>query len=88
MSITIEAGAFAYLVKPFREQDLLSAIQTATVRHGELLGARRELGRKPAVNRLDVVMPSASGTEWPLRFERSETGALSVSVVPLEERNA
>jgi DNA-binding NarL/FixJ family response regulator len=43
----IEAGAYGYLVKPFRPRDLLPAIETAAARHGELLRTRRELGRKP-----------------------------------------
>jgi two-component system, response regulator PdtaR len=36
----IEAGVFGYLVKPFREQDLLPAIQTARARHEELAALR------------------------------------------------
>jgi AmiR/NasT family two-component response regulator len=32
-----EAGVFAYVVKPFREQDLLPAIATARARHRELV---------------------------------------------------
>src|ERR671934_126656 len=32
----VEAGVFGYLVKPFREQDLLPAIATARARHEEL----------------------------------------------------
>ena len=38
----IEAGVFGYLVKPFREQDLLPAIQTARARHEELAALRDE----------------------------------------------
>ena len=38
----IEAGVFGYLVKPFRESDLLPAIQTATARHAELEALREE----------------------------------------------
>jgi len=37
-----EAGVFGYLVKPFREQDLLPAIQTARARHDELSALREE----------------------------------------------
>ena len=37
-----EAGVFGYLVKPFREQDLLSAIRTAQARHAELVELRLE----------------------------------------------
>jgi len=38
----VEAGVFGYLVKPFRETDLLPAIQTARARHGELETMRDE----------------------------------------------
>ena len=37
-----EAGVFGYLVKPFREQDLLPAIRTARARHEELSALREE----------------------------------------------
>src|SRR5438094_987742 len=38
----IEAGVFGYLVKPFRESDLLPAIETARARHAELAAVRAE----------------------------------------------
>src|SRR5437773_5929169 len=38
----VEAGVFGYLVKPFREQDLLPAIHTARARHEELAALREE----------------------------------------------
>ena len=38
----VEAGVFGYLVKPFRESDLLPAIQTARARHEELTALREE----------------------------------------------
>jgi two-component system, response regulator PdtaR len=38
----VEAGVFGYLVKPFREQDLLPAIHTARARHEELAAVRDE----------------------------------------------
>ncbi len=38
----VEAGVFGYLVKPFREQDLLPAIHTAKARHEELAALREE----------------------------------------------
>ena len=41
----IEAGVFGYLVKPFREGDLLPAIETARARHAELEGAAGRVGR-------------------------------------------
>jgi AmiR/NasT family two-component response regulator len=42
VSRAIEAGVFGYLVKPFREQDLLPAIHTARARHEELAALREE----------------------------------------------
>ena len=38
----VDAGVFGYLVKPFREQDLLPAIETARARHDELTALREE----------------------------------------------
>jgi two-component system, response regulator PdtaR len=43
----IEAGAFSYLVKPFRGTDVVPALRAAAVRHGELLSARRAIGAQP-----------------------------------------
>jgi response regulator NasT len=37
-----EAGVFGYLVKPFREQDIVPAIETARARHAELAAVRAE----------------------------------------------
>jgi len=37
-----DAGIFSYLVKPFREQDVLPAIELARRRHEELAAARAE----------------------------------------------
>jgi response regulator NasT len=42
VSRAVEAGVFGYLVKPFREQDLLPAIHTARARHDELQALRAE----------------------------------------------
>ena len=38
----VEVGIFGYLVKPFREQDLLPAIRAASARHDELVTLREE----------------------------------------------
>ena len=38
----VEVGVFGYLVKPFREQDLLPAIRAARARHEELVALRAE----------------------------------------------
>src|SRR6476659_6800711 len=42
VSRAVEAGVFGYLVKPFREADLLPAIRTARARHDELAALREE----------------------------------------------
>src|SRR4029077_1729945 len=42
VSRAVEAGVFGYLVKPFRETDLLPAIHTAQGRHAELAAVREE----------------------------------------------
>ena len=42
VSRAVEAGVFGYLVKPFRESDLLPAIRTARARHEELEALREE----------------------------------------------
>src|SRR5437879_2854490 len=42
VSRAVEVGVFGYLVKPFREQDLLPAIHAARARHDELQALREE----------------------------------------------
>src|SRR5437867_12357039 len=42
VSRAVEAGVFGYLVKPFRETDLLPAIHAARARHAELEALREE----------------------------------------------
>jgi len=42
VSRAVEAGVFGYLMKPFRETDLLPAIATARGRHEELAALREE----------------------------------------------
>src|SRR6266542_211817 len=42
VSRAVETGGFGYLVKPFREQDLLPAIRTARARHDELAALREQ----------------------------------------------
>ncbi len=45
----IAAGVFAYLVKPFKETDLVPALRAAVVRHAELLSARVPSARSRCV---------------------------------------
>ncbi|HET7857171.1 MAG TPA: response regulator [Gaiellaceae bacterium] len=42
VSRAVEVGVFGYLVKPFREQDLVPAIRAARARHEELAAVREE----------------------------------------------
>ena len=42
VSRAVEAGVFGYLVKPFRESDLLPAMRAARARHAELEALREE----------------------------------------------
>lgn len=42
----IGAGIFGYITKPFEARDVVPALETALARHGELLAARRDLGRR------------------------------------------
>jgi two-component system, response regulator PdtaR len=45
----VDAGVFGYLVKPFREHDVVPALRAAYARHAELLDARRSLGGRAPV---------------------------------------
>ncbi len=80
----IKAGVFAYVVKPFREQDLLPAIELACVRQREWLRSRRELGHSPGprANGLDVVIGEG---RWPLRIERLNDGSIDVQLISGQE---
>jgi response regulator NasT len=76
----ISAGVFAYLVKPFKESDLVPALRAAFIRHGELLAARRAIGDKP-LRPVVVSVRSPSGNEWPLRIEPGEDGSIEITAV-------
>ena len=73
----IEAGVFTYLVKPFRESDVVPAIRAAVVRHGELLAARRAVGDKP-LRPIFMSVKSSSGVDWPLRVACQEDGSIDI----------
>jgi len=68
VSRAVEAGVFGYLVKPFREGDLLPAIRTARARHEELLALREEaeslaeaLGARKAIERAKGLLMAREG---------------------------
>ena len=73
----IEAGIFTYLVKPFRETDVVPAIRAAVARHRELLTALRAIGDTP-LKAIFMSLPSQSGGDWPLKILRREDGSLDI----------
>ncbi len=74
----IAAGVFAYLVKPFRDTDVMPAVRAAFARHQELLGSRRERGR--AETPIELEVRSSSGQVYPLRLRRRPDGTLNVTL--------
>ncbi|HEU0305133.1 MAG TPA: response regulator [Gaiellaceae bacterium] len=77
VSRAVEAGVFGYLVKPFREQDLLPAIRTARARHEELQALRAEaeslaeaLAARKAIERAKGVLMTKDGLTEQEAFER------------------
>jgi response regulator NasT len=77
VSRAVEAGVFGYLVKPFREQDLLPAIHTARARHDELQALRAEaesladaLAARKSIERAKGVLMAKEGLTEHEAFER------------------
>jgi AmiR/NasT family two-component response regulator len=86
----VEAGVFGYLVKPFREQDLLPAIVAARARHGELLALRDEaesladaLAARKTIERAKGLLMEKEGLSEPDAFARLRK-ASQVSGKPLK----
>jgi response regulator NasT len=86
----IEAGVFGYLVKPFREQDLMPAIATARARHEELAALREEaesladaLAARKAIERAKGLLMEKEGLNEQEAFERLRK-ASQVSGRPLK----
>ena len=77
VSRAVEAGVFGYLVKPFRESDLLPAIRTATARHEELQALREEaeslaeaLAARKAIERAKGLLMAKEGLTEAEAFAR------------------
>jgi response regulator NasT len=77
VSRAVEAGVFGYLVKPFRESDLLPAIATARARHDELQALRAEadslaeaLAARKAIERAKGLLMEREGLTEPEAFAR------------------
>jgi two-component system, response regulator PdtaR len=73
----VEAGVFGYLVKPFRETDLLPAIETARARHNELRALREEadslaeaLAARKAIERAKGLLMQREGLSEDEAFAR------------------
>jgi len=85
-----EAGVFGYLVKPFRESDLLPAIHTARARHEELAALREEaeslaeaLAARKAIERAKGLLMEKEGLSEADAFARLRK-ASQVSGRPLK----
>jgi response regulator NasT len=77
VSRAVEAGVFGYLVKPFRESDLLPAIETARARHDELAALREEaasladaLAARKAIERAKGLLMEREGLTEQAAFAR------------------
>jgi AmiR/NasT family two-component response regulator len=77
VSRAVEAGVFGYLVKPFREADLLPAIKTARARHDELAALREEadslseaLAARKSIERAKGLLMAKEGLTEQEAFER------------------
>ena len=78
-----EAGAMAYLVKPFQKKDLLPTIEMALSRYNELVGLEAEvddlnerLEARKAVERAKGVLMSDHGMSEPEAFRWIQRGAM------------
>ena len=78
----IEAGVFAYLVKPFREQDLVPAIHAARARFAELQALREEaeslaeaLEARKAIERAKGILMEKEGLTEAEAFVRLRTAS-------------
>jgi two-component system, response regulator PdtaR len=92
VSRAVEAGVFGYLVKPFREADLLPAIRTARARHDELAALREEadslaeaLAARKAIERAKGLLMERHGLSEQEAFARlrkaSQTSGKPMRVV-------
>jgi response regulator NasT len=77
VSRAVEAGVFGYLVKPFKEQDLVPAIETARARYAELAAVREEaeslseaLAARKAIERAKGILMEKEGLTESEAFDR------------------
>ena len=67
-------------MKPFRESEIVPAVETAWARHSEWLETRRELGRRavPEPEAIEVVLEGTN--RYPVRIERRADGSVDVTL--------
>ncbi len=78
-----DAGVFAYLVKPFKETDLLPAMEIAMSRYHELATLEKEVGRleealetRKLVDRAKGILMKKFGLSEPDAFRRLQTQSM------------
>jgi response regulator NasT len=78
----VEAGVFGYLVKPFREQELVPAIRTAQARHAELVELKHQasslaeaLEARKAIERAKGILMIKEGLSEEQAFDRLRTAS-------------
>ena len=77
----VGAGVFGYLLKPFRESEIVPSIETAWARHSDWLETRRELGRRILPELPQAVEVVLEGTNrYPVRIERRADGGVDVTL--------
>ena len=84
VSRAVEAGVFGYLVKPFRETDLLPAIAMARARHDELVTLREEadslaeaLAARKAIERAKGILMEREKISEPQAFGRIQKASMN-----------
>jgi response regulator NasT len=78
-----DAGVFAYLVKPFKETDLLPAIEITMSRYRELMELEKEVGRledaletRKQVDRAKGILQKKYGLSEPEAFRRIQVQSM------------
>jgi two-component system, response regulator PdtaR len=76
----VGAGVFGYLLKPFRESEIVPAVETAWARHSDWLETRRELGRRVVSEPQAVEVVLEGKNRYPVRIERRADGSIDVTL--------
>jgi response regulator NasT len=86
-----QAGVFSYLIKPFKETDLLPALQITLSRYNELIELEKEVGRledaletRKLVDRAKGILQKKHGLTEPEAFRRIQVQSMK-SRKPMKE---